>query len=120
MVIVLHWEELANQELIIHTPAADTQQAIEALTGLLYERGYITDLTAFRRAVYEREAELATELTPTVLVPHAKSDTVLTSAIAAMPTVDKRTVFLLASRNDREHIEALSRLSAKLLEEAQD
>lgn len=110
-------EDIADKGLIDWSAAADREQAIERLSSLLYRNGNIEDLTAFRQAVYAREAELSCELTPTVSVPHAKSKTVIKPAVAAMRTADNHTVFLIASNDDNGHIAALSRISRALLEE---
>ena len=102
---------------LIETATADTkQQAIDTLLGMMHRRGCIADLDAFRKEIYQREAEFSSDISPYLSIPHAKSPEVLRPAVAAMRTKDNRTVFLIASNDDNEHIKTLSALAEALLE----
>lgn len=100
--------------IIENALAENREQAIDALCSRLYCDGRLSDLKAFKDAVYKRESEFSTELAPSVFVPHAKSDAVLKPSVAMMKTKDGESVFLIASNSDEGHIKALADLASAL------
>lgn len=110
--------EWLDARLILTEPAQDKEQAIDALVALLAAQRKLQHPLRFRAALLQREAEFAAELSPDIAIPHLQSDEVRESTIAAAQTLDGRTVFLLASRNEKEHLQQLAKLAAALSEEA--
>jgi len=109
-VVVLFYDGI----IIESSLAENRRQAIDTLCGRLYSDGRLSNLKAFRDAVYKRESEMSTELAPSVFVPHAKSEAVLKPSVAMMKTKDGESVFLIASNSDEGHIKALADLASAL------
>lgn len=103
-----HFEENAVAE--------NKEAAILRLSQEMKDRGYIADLPAFRQRIYEREAELSTDLTPLLSVPHARSSQVLMPCAGKMKTADGREVYLLASNDDEIHLKMLSDITKRYYE----
>lgn len=101
---------------------ASKEEAIEMLSELHEKAGNIKNIKNFKEEVLKRESELSTELSFGVAIPHAKSKNVLRPALARLTLKepiewDNRrvsTVYLLASPDDKTHIEMLSALAESL------
>jgi len=102
----------------------DKKGVIEELVGVLADAGKITDAAAFFETVWSREQTRTTGIGHGLAIPHGKSETVKSLAMAigrpAAPldfaSIDSkpvRLVVLLASpiENTSEHIQALARIS---------
>ena len=113
----MKWEELLDSDFILTEPVPTKEQAVEALVDLLDRRHKLRNAAHFREALRQHEAEFAAELAPDIAVPHLRSEEVKESSLAAARTADGQTVFLLASRNEKEHLQRLSQLAEALLEE---
>ncbi|MBQ3903752.1 MAG: PTS sugar transporter subunit IIA [Eubacterium sp.] len=104
-----------NGDIIFESSLAESrEEAIETLCSRLYEQGRLNDLNAFKKAVFERESEMSTELAPNVFVPHAKSKEVVKPSVAHMKTKDGQSVYLIASNTNDGHIKALAGLARAL------
>ncbi len=109
--------ELLDRRLILTEPAPNKAQAIDDLVALLKRQDRLRNAAHFREALLQSEAEFAAELTPDVAIPHLRSEEVRQSSVAAARTVDGKTVLLIASRNEQEHLQQLAQLAAALAEE---
>lgn len=109
--------ELLDNKLVLTEPVQDKAQAIDALVTLLKGQDRLHNAVQFRKALLQREAEFASELTPDIAIPHLRSDEVKQSSVAAAHTADGKTILLIASRNEQEHLQQLAQLAEALLEE---
>ncbi|MDD9147986.1 fructose-specific PTS transporter subunit EIIC [Sporolactobacillus sp. CQH2019] len=125
-------EHLFSEKLVTIDLHSNTKEgAITELANLLYQQDRISDIDKFVKAVFSRENELSTTFEHGVALPHAKSDTVKQTSIAIgisrrgiydSKKTDQQpiTIFvLIASKklSNNEHIQALSLVTAKLLDE---
>ncbi|MFD1393576.1 PTS sugar transporter subunit IIA [Lacticaseibacillus jixianensis] len=68
---------LISKKLIdMDIKAKDKNEIIDQLSALANADSRLTDLDSFRKAVYDREAEVSTSLGYSVAVPHGKTDAV--------------------------------------------
>ena len=108
----------------VNVIASDKTEAIAALVDLLATAGKVPDRDALIEAVMEREALAPTGLGEDCAIPHAQTDVVSTTAIAAIrlaAPVDfnapdgtpARLVFLIVGPKDSAaiHLRLLSRLA---------
>ena len=109
--------ELPDGCFVLPETVRDKAQAIDALVALLEQQGKLHNAARFRTALLQSEAEFAAELSPDVAIPHLRSEEVKQSSVAAAQTADGQTVLLVASRNEKEHLQQLSQLAAALLDE---
>lgn len=109
--------EFLDSRLVLNEPVQDKAQAIDALVILLKQQNRLGNAARFRKTLLENEAEFAAELTPDIAIPHLRSAEVTQSSVAAAYTADGKTVLLIASRNEQEHLQQLSQLAEALLEE---
>jgi len=110
--------------------AKDKAEVLTQITQLMKEQGNISDLAAYRQAVFAREEESSTGVGEGIAIPHAKTAAVIKPGLAAMTFPDGvefdsldgepvHLVFLIAASEHAEntHIDMLSRLSAMLMDE---
>ncbi|UPV75119.1 PTS sugar transporter subunit IIA [Halorussus limi] len=112
-------------------PPAERRACIDFLLDLAVDAGRVTDRSAARDALLEREASTPTGLGNGVAVPHARTDAVTAPTVAFArsdrgvdfdaPDGDPATLLfcLLAPEDaDEDHLEVLSRLSRSLADPA--
>jgi fructose-specific phosphotransferase system IIA component len=108
----------------VNVTACDKTEAISVLVDLLVKSGKVPDREALIKAVMEREALAPTGLGEDCAIPHAQTDVVSTTSIAAVrlaTPVDfnapdgttARLVFLIVGPKDSAavHLRLLSRLA---------
>jgi multiphosphoryl transfer protein len=116
---------LTPETIVVGAVAADKEEAIARVGGMLVSHGYVTP--AYVDAMREREAIISTYLGNGISLPHGTSevqDTILRTGLAVaqfpagVPWGEERArlVIGLAARSD-EHIAVMSRL-ASILEDA--
>ncbi|MFC0178712.1 PTS 2-O-a-mannosyl-D-glycerate transporter subunit IIABC [Thorsellia kenyensis] len=125
--------QLTTQELIyIQSPFSNSDEAINALIEGLYQKGKISDKSAFLNAVMQRESEGPTALGEGLAIPHGKSVAVNEAAFAvatlAQPIAwngidgeeDVNLIFLLAipeAQAGTTHIQLLTQLTTALVDD---
>ncbi|MDF9824339.1 PTS system fructose-specific IIA component [Breznakia sp. PF5-3] len=105
------------------------KETIKALADKLHDAGYINDVGAFIKDIYEREAQGITGIGNYIAIPHGKSDSVTQVGIAIGKLNDEiewetldgkgvKLVFLFAVSNDHEyaknHMKLLAEIATKL------
>ena len=98
------------------------EDAIDLLLQLHRRAGNLTDSGTLKKAILQQEAAVPAVLTHGVAVPHCKGQGVTRTALAALSLKTPiawgahtvHTVFLLASADERQHIEALAALAQAL------
>ncbi|MDL2276018.1 fructose PTS transporter subunit IIA [Breznakia sp. OttesenSCG-928-G09] len=105
------------------------KETIKALADKLHDAGYINDVEAFIKDIYEREAQGITGIGNYIAIPHGKSDSVTQVGIAIGKLNDEiewetldgkgvKLVFLFAVSNDHEyaknHMKLLAEIATKL------
>ena len=63
--------------------AKDKSSVIDLLVNLQEQSGVLSDVQAYKQAVWDREAQSSTGIEAGIAVPHAKSDSVLRPSLAA-------------------------------------
>ncbi len=121
-------------ERIIHIglDVKDKDDALNLMSQLLYENGYIDDAGGFVKDVYLREKEGATGIGNGIAIPHGKSQSTKQPGIAIATlrksieweTLDDEeidTIFLFCVADDqdcnRNHMLLLSKVAAKLADD---
>ncbi|MGT2750892.1 PTS sugar transporter subunit IIA [Streptococcus orisasini] len=109
--------------------AKTKEEALQALSGLLFQESKISDQQAFLKDVYEREAQGQTGIGNFVAIPHGKSPSVTIPAVAigindreipweSLDGKGVRTVILFAVGSDseaaKEHLKLLALFAKKL------
>ena len=122
---------LINEQLIVLNLEASTQkEVIEKLAQKAYEQGKINDVSAYVKAVLERESEYSTAVGFGVAIPHGKTDAVKTPFLmfATVAPLDWKAlddslvdlVFMIgvpSSEAGSLHLKILASLSRKLMKE---
>lgn len=101
---------------------ASKEDAIDMLLELHEKAGNLNNKNDFKKAVLKRDGELSTALENGIAIPHAKSSAVNRAALARLrlkaPIIwDGRLVseiYMLASPDDKAHINMLSALAQAL------
>ena len=106
------------------------EAAISKLVEIMAETGCISDINRFCEAVFDRERSSSTGLGEGIAIPHAKSDAVIRTGLAAMVVPDGvdfdsvdgepvHLIFMIASPHQASdaHIDVLARLSTLLMDE---
>lgn len=116
-------------KVLMDVEVNDKQHLFEIIAQTFKDENVIQDTTAFVNALNEREATVSTGLIQKIAIPHGKSDTVNENGIVVVKLAneieyetldgsDVQYVFALAvSGNDDAHLETLSNLSMKLMEQ---
>lgn len=112
-----------------HLSAKTKEEALQALSGLLFQESKISDQDAFLKDVYEREAQGQTGIGNFVAIPHGKSPSVTVPAVAigindreipweSLDGKGVRAVILFAVGSDskaaKEHLKLLALFAKKL------
>lgn len=105
-------------------------EALDAMIDLMNASGNISDLEAYKTAVYAREEEGTTGVGDGIAIPHGRCDGVKKPGLAAMVIKDGvdfnaldgapvHLIFLIAAPNtkDNVHLDVLSKLSVLLMDE---
>ncbi|RKO65796.1 PTS sugar transporter subunit IIA [Desulfofundulus salinus] len=123
---------LITQQLItLRLRSEEKKAAIEELSSILMENGYLTDLETYLQDVFKREDLSTTGIGFGVAIPHAKSTAVNRPVLAfgrsmsgiEWNSLDGRPVHLVfliavpAESAENEHLKILSALSRKLIHE---
>ena len=123
--------DLYSEKLIVVNMEADSKDsAIEQLIRMLEKDNRINSLSEFRDSIYERENESTTEVGEYTAIPHGRSETVNENSVC-IATLKKPVmwnfetkeeidiIFMLAVKKDSTdtHIEILSELASKIMEE---
>lgn len=123
---------LITQQLItLRLRSEEKKAAIEELSSILMENGYLTDLETYLQDVFKREDLSTTGIGFGVAIPHAKSTAVNRPVLAfgrsmsgiEWNSLDSRPVHLVfliavpAESTENEHLKILSALSRKLIHE---
>lgn len=119
---------LSTDRIALGAQVSDKEQAIDKLVELQMAGGCIDDREAYRKAILAREEMSSTAIEQGIAVPHAKSDAVSASSLAAMTLtqgVDYGAMdgqpsdlfFMIAAPlNGDLHLEILSRLMVLLMD----
>lgn len=123
-------ELLDERSILLHGRVNTKEEAIDTMVELMGKSGKISDLTAYRKGVYEREREGTTGIGEGIAIPHCKSSVVKQAGLAAMvvdggvdyDALDGQKadlIFLIAAPNTKDniHLDVLSRLSVMLMDE---
>lgn len=118
-----------QQAIALDETAADRDQILDRLVQLQAAHGSITDLAAYKQALYDREAEASTYVDNGITVPHAKAACVTRPSLAALrlarpvqynPEDDGTTDLLFAiaaPENGSLHVDMLARMMQMLMNE---
>ncbi len=119
---------LEKNRILLHTQAKDKEDILRQMAALQKSSGVVAEEAVYYQAILDREALGSTAVGGGVAVPHAKSDTVLRPALAAM-TLEKAVpfdaadgsevdvIFMIAAPKDGEvHLEILSKLMVLLMD----
>ncbi len=123
-------KDILDQSVIdLKMNVSDKHSAIEHLSQLLYQAGYLSDLSGYIKDVYVRESEGITGMGNHIAIPHGKSNFVKKVGIAIgksekmveWESYDDQPVnyiFLFAVPSDNEnakvHLKLLAELASKL------
>ena len=123
-------ELLSSQSIALGAESANKKDIIEKMTVLMEASGNLTDRKQYLAGVLEREKEGTTGIGEGIAIPHAKNAAVKSAGLAAMvlkKPVDfdsldgepVKLIFMIAAPDNgaNEHLEALSRLSAMLMDD---
>ncbi|MCH3973206.1 MAG: fructose-specific PTS transporter subunit EIIC [Oscillospiraceae bacterium] len=120
---------LSTESIALDFPVENQTQVIDKLVALQVTHGNITDVAAYKKAIYAREAEASTYVDCGITVPHAKSVCVTQPSLAALrPAVpvqynpedeEKSSLFFMiaAPNNGSLHVELLARMMQMLMNE---
>lgn len=117
-----------DSNLISFLDADSRNEAIEALIDLLDEEGHLTNVDAFRTAIFDREKLVSTGIGMGVAIPHAKlkgfEDFFIAIGIQqkkglewnALDKAPVRLIFMIGGPDDRqtEYLQILSLLTSAI------
>lgn len=120
---------LKKEGIELNGSVANKEEALHKMISLMGKCGNISDLAAYEKAVFAREAEGTTGVGEGIAIPHGKTNAVLTPGLSAMVLpkgVDYEAmddapvdlIFLIAAPNteDNIHLDVLSRLSTLFMD----
>lgn len=120
---------LTNETMILALQAKTKCEVIDELAEKLAEAGAVSDVEAFKRAIWAREKQSTTGVGDGVAIPHAKTAAVKRPAVAfgrSAEGIDYESLdgkpshlfFMIAAPEGGEqtHLEALARLSSMLMD----
>ena len=122
---------LKKERIVLNLKAQTKEDALRALTDVLYDTGALSDKEGFLSDVLAREAVSTTGIGNQIAIPHGKSSNVkeTTVAIGRLQTetewqsVDEKPVKLIVllavNENDKTgvHVKLLSQMAVKLASE---
>lgn len=116
--------------IALNVKVTDKTEAINQITALMDAQGNVSDLAAYRAAVFAREKQSSTGVGEGIGIPHAKTAAVLKPGLAAMTVPEGvafdsfddapvRLIFLIAAPDHAAdtHLDMLSHLSTLLMDE---
>lgn len=122
---------LKTENIILNAKIDTKEEMLDAMIDLHYQSGNVTDKAQFKEGIMQREEEGATAIADGICIPHSKNKAVKHAGIAAMtvPTGvdcqaldgnDSNLFFMIAApeKGADIHLEALSRLSMILMDNA--
>lgn len=123
-------ELLSKDTIILDLKSTSKNDVINELAEKLFKSGNVSNLDKFKNAILERESESTTGIGDGIAIPHAKTSAVKRPGIAFgrsnkgvdYDSLDKKPVslvFMIAASEgaNRDHLEALSRLSVMLMDD---
>ena len=121
---------LQTESIALNSHPAQKEEAIEQAVALMAASGHLSDVSAFREAVFIREEQGTTGVGDGIAIPHGKTQAVSTPGLSAMVIPDGvdfdaldgapvTLLFLIAAPDTKEnvHLAVLSRLSTLLMDE---
>lgn len=123
---------LKEETIILNLEAQSKEEAITKMSANMKNAGFISNIDAYREAVFARESKGSTGIGFGVAIPHGKSTGVNSPGLAfarlSQPidwqALDDQPVsmfFLIAVPNekaDQEHLQILAAISRKIIHEA--
>ncbi len=122
--------EVLNKDIIdLDINVKSKDEALQYMSEMLYNAGYIKDVADFKRDIYIREEEGITGIGNGIAIPHGKSDTVKQIGISIGRTkkpiewesldenpVDLIFLFCVSDDNDYadNHLKLLAKIAGKL------
>ncbi|MCL6585291.1 MAG: fructose-specific PTS transporter subunit EIIC [Anoxybacillus sp.] len=120
---------LTKDTIILDLQARTKEEVVDELARKLNEAGVLSDLKAFKEAIFAREAQSTTGVGDGIAIPHAKTAAVKRPAVAfgrstrgidydALDGKPSHLFFMIAAPvgADNTHLEALARLSSMLMD----
>ncbi|TYR80788.1 PTS fructose transporter subunit IIABC [Priestia megaterium] len=124
-------ELLKKDTIILNLQSSSKADVIDELVGKLDEAGRLNDRKAYKEAILNRESQSTTGIGEGIAIPHAKTSSVKTPAIAfgrSIEGIDYESLdgqpahlfFMIAASEgaNNAHLETLSRLSTLLMDES--
>ncbi|RFB29901.1 PTS fructose transporter subunit IIABC [Bacillus sp. ALD] len=124
-------ELLKKDTIILDLKSTSKADVIDELVGKLDEAGRLSDLAGYKEAILNRESQSTTGIGEGIAIPHAKTSSVKTPAIAfgrSTEGIDYESLdgqpahlfFMIAASEgaNNAHLETLSRLSTLLMDES--
>ena len=124
-------ELLQKYTMILHLQSGSKADVIDELVNKLDEAGKLNDREGYKKAILAREEQSTTGIGEGIAIPHAKTASVKTPAIAfgrstegidyeALDGQNSHLFFMIAASEgaNNAHLETLSRLSSLLMDEA--
>lgn len=122
---------LTKETIILQLQAKTKSEVIGELASKLAEAGAVSDVEAFKRAIWAREQQSTTGVGDGIAIPHAKTAAVKRPAVAfgrsaagidyeSLDGKPSRLFFMIAAPEGGEqtHLQALARLSSLLMDES--
>ena len=118
---------LSTESIALDFPVENQTQVIDKLISLQVTHGNITDVAAYKKAIYAREAEASTYADCGITVPHAKCNCVTKPSLAVLRPktpvqynpndAEKSSLFfMIAVPNDNDlHVHLLARMMQMLM-----
>jgi PTS system fructose-specific IIA component len=76
-------DEILDRDIMgVHLPGKTKKEAIDVLSRLLLDKGYISEIAGFEKDIYYRETLGITGIGNYVAIPHGQSSSVLRNGIA--------------------------------------
>ncbi|WP_096225209.1 fructose-specific PTS transporter subunit EIIC [Geobacillus sp. FJAT-46040] len=120
---------LTKETVILELQAKTKSEVIDELAAKLAEAGAVSDVEAFKRAIWAREQQSTTGVGDGIAIPHAKTAAVKRPAVAFGRSVEgidyesldgkpSHLFFMIAAPEGGEqtHLQALARLSSMLMD----
>ncbi|ANB60617.1 PTS fructose transporter subunit IIABC [Anoxybacteroides amylolyticum] len=120
---------LTKETIVLDLQARTKEEVVDELARKLNEAGVLSDLKAFKEAIFAREAQSTTGVGDGIAIPHAKTAAVKRPAVAfgrstrgidydALDGKPSHLFFMIAAPvgADNTHLEALARLSSMLMD----
>lgn len=119
--------EIAEDQICVVPKGASKRDALEMLIEAVGANPAVTDIVAFRKAVYEREAIMSTGIGDGIAIPHVRIPEVVeaTLGVGVAPsgidfeTLDNQPVYVLVlfatpANSDKEYLRLLAQVMLSL------